>query len=308
MDLDTDQRRQINRNNRNTRDKLPDNLLAVLRTASAADADSLLRAIRDNASSHHLGSLVQHLSRDIDPQDEPTPSSFETADWLQTPIDSESFDDRRPSLVDGHGPRPQDEQMDALQFGSATGVHMSLGSSRTDRLSQVMLSFREAASTQIAMGANVRQVLSMDGIELDVFFRDRTAIDPHTISTWACEFARSWTSLLPVSQLAVLYLAGAFMRWFILPCRETYALMSLVLQPMEGNVMVHNFSEVEFCWAHGVDWINALTHNVKQLTWPYDYVACLEELAAGMSPQARRFSRLFMDYCDNAANWTDIAP
>jgi hypothetical protein len=40
MNLDTDQRRQINRNNRNTKDKLPDNLVSALRTAPAAYADT----------------------------------------------------------------------------------------------------------------------------------------------------------------------------------------------------------------------------------------------------------------------------
>jgi hypothetical protein len=300
MDLDTDQRRQINRNNRNTRDKLPDNLLSALRTASPANAESLLKAIRENASSHRLESLIDELSEGKSDSTQ----AYEIADFAQTPTDSEGFDERRPSFAGDYALQEETAGLsESLQFGSVSAVHVSLGASKADRLTQVMLSFKEAALSQIVEGASVRLVLSLDGLELDLFFRDRTSHDLHTISTWACEFAKSWTSLLPVTQLALIYFAGAFMRWFILPCRQTYTLMSPVLQPMDGNSVVHDFSEIDYCRGYAAGWIENLTQNTQHVSWPYAYVACLEEPVAGMA-QPRKFSKLFMDYCDDPANWT----
>jgi hypothetical protein len=142
----------------------------------------------------------------------------------------------------------------------------------------------------------------MDGLHLELFFRDRTNEDPHTISTWACEFAKSWTLLPPVTQLAIMCFAGAFMRRSTLPCRRTYAMMPTMLQLMEDTSMVHDFSEMEYCYGHAVEWINSLTQNARQLSWPYGYVACLEESASSMT-QSRRFSKLFLDYCDDSTNW-----
>lgn len=323
MDLDTDQRRQINRNNRNTRDKLPDRLLSALRTARMEDVHALVDAVRQDATSLELEALIDQLSsrsednEQISTLDVPSPSnlresSYENGDWIQTPTDSEmpmGFDHRRSSFIadastfPGHSDLQEMVDGDKLHFGSASGIHVSLGSSKTDRLSQVMLSFREAASTQIAGGAQGKDILSMSGLGLDLFFRDRVDSDPHTISTWACEFAKSWTSLSPVSQLAVVYFAGAFMRWYTLPCRKTYALMSTLLQPLNGESMVHDLSEIEHCRAHGADWINSLTLNAQQLSWPYTYISCLEDPIAGAGPHVRRFSKLFIEYCDDSTNW-----
>lgn len=304
MDLDTDQRRQINRNNRNTRDKLPDNLLTALRTASQEDAESLFQAVRDNASSRKLETLIERFpsNRDDEHNSLPSnpPSTYETAEWLHTPTNSENFDEYTLQFQDGE----QDIiNGDRLGFGSTPGIHIPLRSPRTDRLSQVMRSFREAASSQILAGARVEYVLSTTGIELDMFFRDRTDQDSHTVSTWACEFAKSWTLLSPVSQLAVIHFAAAFIRWFILPCRQTYSLMSTILRPLDGDSMAHDSSEEESCRAHGVEWINSVTMDVHQLTWPYPYMACFDEPVAGNNPQSRRLSRLFIEYCDDSNNW-----
>ncbi|ETN44939.1 uncharacterized protein HMPREF1541_09814 [Cyphellophora europaea CBS 101466] len=317
MDFETDQRRQINRNNRTHRDKLSDKLLTGLRTAPLADAQALLDAIRQDTSSEELEALAHDLSQrwdsgeamsaifDGSPTDRQQNDAYNSDGFLVSPSDSEvllSLDVRRDFYI-AEGAR----QFAVGGEGMDVGKVMSTRSTATDRLSQVMLSFREAASEQIVGGAVVADILSLSGLDLDLFFRERVDSDPHTISTWACEFAKSWTSMSPISQVALVYLAGSFMRWFILPCQTTYGDMSSLLLPIKGNARIHNPAEVDYCRAHAARRINSLTMHSQKLQWPYTYLACLEkpdESASPFTSPTRRLSKMFMQYCDDLRNWT----
>jgi hypothetical protein len=321
MDVDTDQRRQINRNNRNTRDKLSEKVLNALRGASVNDAQSLLEAIRQDMSPVELESALDRLSL---PRDFQQSSSFEplsiqtstspqlrkqnsnTGDWLHTPTDLDASmnltSSRRPSFIESEKSYLTSDGFQE-EVGQSSRATNGESESKLEQMSPVMLSFREMARTQIANGMPAPLILSMIGTDVELLFRDRGPEDPHTVSTWACELAKSATFAQPVCQLATVHFAASFMRWLILPCSKTYAMMSPLLCPVPVAAMVHSNAQVEFCESNAARLIEGLISNNKQLNWPYTYVACLEDASPDMATQPRRLSTFFTDYCDNPASW-----
>jgi hypothetical protein len=318
MDVDTDQRRQINRNNRNTRDKLSEKVLNALRGASINDAQSLLEAIRQDLSSVELEAALDRLSLPQDFQQssnsEPISPQFRkpnsnTGEWLQTPTDLDASmnldSSRRPSFIESEKSHQTGDGFQEEVHGQSSRGPSGETESK-EPMPPVMLSFREMARTQIASGMPTPLILSMLGTDVELLFRDRGPEDPHTVSTWACEFAKSATFPQPVCQLATVHFGASFMRWFILPCSKTYAMMSPLLCPVPVAAMVHTDAQVDFCKNNAARLIQSLVSSSRQLNWPYTYVACLEDASPDMTTQPRRLSTFFTDYCDNPASWITI--
>ncbi|KIW19918.1 hypothetical protein PV08_00493 [Exophiala spinifera] len=84
-------------------------------------------------------------------------------------------------------------------------------------------SFREWACRQIDSGASRESILGPEKVEVDLFFRARGPADPHTVSTWACEFFRALEGIDVFVCLAGIFNFDRFMRWMIVPSAETYA-------------------------------------------------------------------------------------
>ena len=307
MDLDTDQRRQINRNDRGSRDRLSGKIIDALRSTSLENAHSLLDAIRSETTPTDLEALVDRLDdaqQDVEdmhmiPDNNPlvAKSDGTTDDQPQpTPTDTEmSF------TYDETWTQPSPSQPQSLNFGSAeSDIFVSSTHFKSDRLSQAMLSFREAAGSQIAGGIPSTLVLSMSGITVDLLFRDRIASDPHTVSTWGCELAKSYNTLDRALKLALIYFAASFMRWLILPCRGTYTLMSKIMRPIADDSIIHDAAEVEYCRNYALKWITQLIMGGYRHKWSYAFTSCMRESAEG---EPRFLSDFFMGYCDDVANW-----
>lgn len=164
-----------------------------------------MTAMRNDAPSQELETLLVGLEQDEDaaslPPDEsfksPLPTSHDDLNWLDTPSST--------AFPLSHDSNQAFQPYDVMNLDNTMqpvptefDEHFP-PDIKTDRFMQVIPSFKEAACTQIDGGVSPAIILSMAGLELDLFFRDRILSDPHTISTWVCELAKSHT-LLPSSR------------------------------------------------------------------------------------------------------------
>lgn len=148
-------------------------------------------------------------------------------------------------------------------------------------------SFRDAARNQIAQGVPARNVLSMDGFELDLFYRDRTSDDPHNLAGWAAEWGKAWTHMPMEVRFAAVHYIGTLVRWLIMPCKETYRLMSPLVRPLLSQLMMPHTMDVDLWGApplmrelqllRGGGWLNSVSPNTQRLHWPHGPDKCTEE-------------------------------
>lgn len=188
--------------------------------------------------------------------------------------------------------------------------------SRADRMSSAMVAFRDAARSMIAMGQPVEDVLSMKGLQLDLMFRDRLPSDPHNVSTWACEFSNTWTFLPLHIRLASVHYAGTFMRWLILPCPETYALMSKLMRPVNSQLFIPHTGDIDICHlpciratqlAHGGRWVDLISADSQRCNWiEGDHSFIEDRLLHGPngSYTIKTLSAAFTTFIDDERNWT----
>jgi hypothetical protein len=188
--------------------------------------------------------------------------------------------------------------------------------SRADRLSSAMLAFRDAARQMIALGQPVDQVLSMQGLDLELLFRDRTPADPHTVSTWACEYTKTWTFLPLHVRLSSVHYAGSLMRWLIMPCKETYRLVSKLMRPLDSQLFIPHTGDVDMCHLpcvratqleHGGKWVNHVTADSQRCQWIEGKVQAIEErtVETAKGPvQMKMLSAAFIDFVDDVRNWS----
>jgi hypothetical protein len=309
MDLSTDQRRGPGR-------KLLHQTLTKLRTLPLAEAQALLEVIRSDTQD--LATLDEWSQGD-------SGASFgvpQSLDTVMKPEQLETALSATPGASTSHGSSGTSSNaavetfhVDGTKLEELDTRHQRLippdspleRSPSFHRLSQVMLSFREAAASKIISGGSANEILSMTGLRVDLLYRKRLANDGHTVSTWACEFARASKVVAPVSQLTVVYFAGAFMRWLIIPCKETYDLLPPLMRSMVQKSMTYNPFEVESYNTRAWEWIDDLTLNKTRLQWPYTALACLDETydpSLALLEPRKGFSVLFMDHCNDMKNWT----
>ncbi|KPI40775.1 uncharacterized protein AB675_10758 [Cyphellophora attinorum] len=310
MDLSTDQRRGPGR-------KLLHQTLTKLRTLPLAEARALLDVIRSDTQG--LAALDEWSQGDSGASSGP-PQSLDTV--METEQLETASSSATPEASTSHGSSGASSNA-AVEMSHVDGTQLEkLGtrhqrlilpdsplekSPNFHRLSQVMLSFREAAASKIISDGSANEILSMSGLRVDLLYRKRLANDGHPVSTWACEFARASKVVAPVSQLTVVYFAGAFMRWLIIPCKETYDLLPPLMRPMVQKSMTYNPFEVESYNTRAWEWIDNLTLNKTRLQWPYTALACLDEMfdpSLALLEPRKSFSVLFTDHCNDMKNWT----
>jgi hypothetical protein len=216
--------------------------------------------------------------------------------------------------ANGYPPGVQLQQLKVFTISEAYIQPLNIEQVQSDHLASSMLSFRSLARSQLARNVPADQVLSMKGLDLALFFRDRRAEDPHNVSTWSCEFIKAWQFLAPVTQLAAIHLVGSFMRWYILPCAETYALMSPLMRPLKGQIavphpastgLVHLPMIRQALLEGGKSWVNRVTVDTQHFHWNLGSEAAIKEAALEPGlPAVCTLRREFTDSCDNFSNWT----
>ncbi|KPI37129.1 uncharacterized protein AB675_3714 [Cyphellophora attinorum] len=177
-----------------------------------------------------------------------------------------------------------------------------------------MLSFCQLARSQIAANGNVTNILALRGVDLTLFFRERCMGDPHTVSTWACEWIKAWDFLSPVTQLAAIHYGASFMRWYILPCAQTYATLSPLLRPLKEQLniphpvsldLVHLPVVRQALLAGAKSWIDRVTPDSQHFNWGRGSRAAI--MNAVLEPGSRPVKTLkpeFVAQCDLVSNWT----
>jgi hypothetical protein len=222
------------------------------------------------------------------------------------------------SLVTNNFPENiQQRQLQALSGRIEESLPLNLDTaSRADRLSSAMLAFRDAARSMIARGQRAEDVLSMQGLDLELLYRPRAPGDPHNVSTWACEYTKTWTFLPMHVRLASVHYAGSLMRWLILPCRETYALLSKLMRPIDCQLFVPHTGDVDLCHLpcvratqleHGGKWVNRVTADSQRCHWVEGDISATEErvIQTSQGPVATKMlSAAFIDFVDDVRNWS----
>ncbi|KPI38125.1 uncharacterized protein AB675_1101 [Cyphellophora attinorum] len=192
MDLQSDQRRQMNRTSRNARDRLQEKLVDVMRCAPLSDAQLMFEAIRHDSVPAQLETLADQLLSKVADVSDTNGFDHDGSFQLDGSQLSDIVDDNDQDLAAselsytaaaGSCDHTDDDVPSVLSASSwpAVGIHIDRA-----QILQAMLSFVEAARSQLASGMMDPVVsLSLTGLDLDLFFRDRMASDAHTVSTWA---------------------------------------------------------------------------------------------------------------------------
>ena len=184
----------------------------------------------------------------------------------------------------------------------------------SDPMANAMLSFRNLARSLLAADTPASQILSSQGVDLTLFFRDRRVGDPHTVSTWACEWMKAWPFLPSVTRLAAIHYAVSFMRWYILPCSKTYAMVSPLLRPSKEQLavphpvsldLVHLPVMRQALLTGGKSWVDRVTTDSHHFHWGHGTMAAVME--ATLEPGSGAVKTLrpeFIEQCDMLSNWT----
>lgn len=85
-------------------------------------------------------------------------------------------------------------------------------------MARAYLDFRDAGRKWIMSGQPVDEVLGPREINLDLFLRRRAPGDPHSASTWACDFTGRFADVDVFVRLAWTFSLARFMR-VIVPTR-----------------------------------------------------------------------------------------
>jgi hypothetical protein len=311
MDFQSDQRRQMNRTSRNARDRLQEKLVDVMRTAPLSDAQLMFEAIRLDSVPGQLETLADQLLSKVDDAAETNGFDHDGAFQMDGSQPSDIVDDNDQDLAGSElsytaAAEPCDQSDDDHSWvrSASSWPAVSLHIDRA-QIFNAMLSFIEAARSQMTSGMNAVVALSMTGLELDLLFRDRVASDAHTVSTWACEFVKSHSAvdLNPATRLALIYIAGGLIRWLTLPCRATYELMPKILQLIPTGVLDHNPTDIDRCRSHGLKWLIGVMQSKQTLLWSYDYASCLSPTTE-LHP--RHLADYFMAHCDQTTSWESV--
>lgn len=159
-----------------------------------------------------------------------------------------------------------------------------------------VITFRDAARDAIARGAPAARVLSLDGLDLDLFSRERRPDDMLTVANWAAEWGKAW-KMFPVEvRYAAIHYIGSLMRWLILPCNETYRAMSPLVRPLPCQLMIPHTVDIDVWGAppvmremqlqYGSGWLNIVTSDMQRLHWPDGIDECVERQTVPCSADA----------------------
>lgn len=184
-----------------------------------------------------------------------------------------------------------------------------------DPLSISAHTFIDEARSLIAQGVPARTILSMDGLQTELFFRDRQPGDGQTVSTWVCEFTKSWKGMLPPSCLyTTLYMVTCFMRWMVMPCKETWIMMPELMRPLLDQMVVpHHKLFVDLCHipqlrksflTYNRDFTHVMRHDTFNPNWSFGDDACVEPIGGTKLEQKSRLTDAFISHISQKKNWT----
>ncbi|RMZ87947.1 hypothetical protein DV736_g4821, partial [Chaetothyriales sp. CBS 134916] len=182
-----------------------------------------------------------------------------------------------------------------------------------DPLSRAVVSLLADARGRIMRGESVRDLLSLDGIDLELYFRPRRPDDTHNVSTMACDLARTTNYNTFPLQMNAIHSVGTFLRWLILPCAETWEMMNPLMRPLKAQVLTPHDSLYpdlihipQLRLAHLVygRQIDAFTArpNWADCNWALDHEACYE--FDGRSAYPKRLTASFIQHIEDIRNWS----
>lgn len=217
-------------------------------------------------------------------------------------------------LANGYPEDIQIQQLRPFRSSIQTCLPVTIvGEGQAAYITRAALSFKDVCRSMILAGASTESILSTDGLDLELFFRDRRPDDPHNVSTWACEFAKTWTFLPLYFRLASVHWVGTFMRWLILPCRETYDMLSPLMRPIPSQLLIPHSVDVDFCHVpcirnsqldRGPTWVDLITADSHRLDWALPDDACIETVVDKSGRPVQRLSKDFLVKVDHLESWS----
>ncbi|KIW10385.1 hypothetical protein PV08_11347 [Exophiala spinifera] len=184
-----------------------------------------------------------------------------------------------------------------------------------DPLSISAHAFIDDARSLIAQGVPARTILSMDGLQTELFFRDRQPGDGQTVSTWVCEFTKAWRGMLPNDCLyTTLYMVACFMRWMVMPCKETWLMMPELMRPLLDQMVVpHHKLFVDLCHipqlrksflTYNRDFTHVLRPDTFNPHWSFGDDKCVEPIGGTRLEHRSRLTDEFISHISKPQNWT----
>lgn len=151
-----------------------------------------------------------------------------------------------------------------------------------DPLSNAITSFRDGARRMISAGMKTSDVIGDSVPCLEAFFGHN---DDMSMTAWsgACQIANASSHQSFTFRLALVYVAGIQMRFFIAPSAETYDDLPPMLRPLSKQYTVPHMAGIDIC--HFPAFKNFLLSNrdhyknvlleKQSCNWPYSDAACL---------------------------------
>ncbi|MCJ1311194.1 hypothetical protein MMC25_004865 [Agyrium rufum] len=176
-------------------------------------------------------------------------------------------------------------------------------------LSRVYTDFRDAARLLIQDGKPVSEILGPPYVEVSLYFRDRTASDPYSANTWACEIMKSFGCFDQWFHLGSIVLLTKFMRWLIYPTAETYAQVPDMIKPLPRQRLVKHVPAIDLiiipAFRDAVmdrlrDWITPMSLSTR-CNWPYSVEEAVKrDPSTGLMKITDRFEEVVI----NPENWS----
>ncbi|RMZ83836.1 hypothetical protein DV737_g1459, partial [Chaetothyriales sp. CBS 132003] len=220
----------------------------------------------------------------------------------------------RPFNPSHYPPAVQRQQLDLTNMPQYLGSPMIYSAGAVaDPLSRAVVSLLADARGRIMRGESVRDLLSLDGIDLELYFRPRRPDDTHNVSTMACDLARTTNYNTFPLQMNAIHSVGTFLRWLILPCADTWDMMNPLMRPLKAQVLTPHDSLYpdlihipQLRLAHLVygRQIDAFTArpNWADCNWLLDHESCYE--FDGRSAYPKRLSAAFIRHIEDIRNWS----
>ena len=112
-------------------------------------------------------------------------------------------------------------------------------------LSLAFSNFRDAVKHMLNQDMPLSDILGPLDTEVDLLFRVRSANDPFTAGTWACELARIYEHIDFFTQLANAFLLSRYMRWVLDPSLENYILLPDIMKPTHAQRVIPHFASAD---------------------------------------------------------------
>ena len=279
--------------------------------------------VYQSVDAHGRASVPSQLNYDeADTRDHSREEEHDAMTWTRSHLNSHNSTASPPAfynlpmssaiLTNHYPPYVQSQQLNLLQKPQFLCTPTIVIDSTFDEpLTRATLTFLHSARAQILAGTDVKSFLSMDGMDVSLLSRDHLPSDPYNVSTWACETMRSWPHFERIVHIAGVYFIGTFMRWLILPTRETWDLLSLLMRPLPIQVMVPH-SNLWFDLTHipqlrhsqiqdgrAIQWLLKHSHWAT-CNWPWSENDCVETTEEGLITPTKRFMR----HVDDLKNWS----